>query len=311
VKKFKQKIGRSVLFQKLISSFLYNELLTFLKWNRFRPLNSNPHGHFYSPVVSRVEIDQLEKQIWKDQHVSSITGIELNIDKQLILVDEFSRYYSDLPFSPTKGDKTRYYYENVSYSYTDAIMLYSFIRHFKPKRIIEVGSGFSSALMLDTRELFDMDIDLTFIEPYPRSLKSLLRDNDKKNCKILESKVQNINVETFSFLEANDILFIDSSHVAKTGSDVNYEVFKILPALNSGVLVHFHDIFYPFEYPKEWVYGGKNWNESYLLHAFLSYNYQFEILLFSDFIHKHHKSAFGMMPLTYKNTGGSLWMRKK
>ena len=129
--------------------------------------------------------------------------------------------------------------------------------------------------------------------------------------KIYDKKVQSVPLQKFKDLNENDILFIDSSHVSKTGSDVNFEIFNILTNLNSGVIIHFHDVFYPFEYPKEWVLAGRNWNENYLLRAFLSYNNSFEILHFSQFIHYHHKEAFQSMPLTYKNTGGNLWIRKK
>ena len=92
---------------------------------------------------------------------------------------------------------------------------------------------------------------------------------------------------------------------------MNYILFDILPVLKSGVLIHFHDIFYPFEYPKEWVLSGRNWNEDYFLKAFLMYNNKFEIRLFSDYMHKHHKEAFIDMPLSYKNPGGNLWIEKK
>jgi hypothetical protein len=205
----------------------------------------------------------------------------------------------------------RYYFNNGSYEYTDAIILYSFIRHFKPKKIIEIGSGFSSAVMLDTNDIFNLKIKFSFIEPYPKLLYSLMRQNDINNCNIYDKKVQSVALEKFKDLNENDILFIDSSHVSKTGSDVNFEIFNILTTLNSGVLIHFHDVFYPFEYPKEWVLEGRNWNEDYLLRAFLSYNNSFEILHFSHFIHRHHKKAFQKMPLTYKNTGGNIWIRKK
>jgi hypothetical protein len=185
------------------------------------------------------------------------------------------------------------------------------IRHFKPKRIIEVGSGFSSAVMMDTRDLFVPGIDLTFVEPYPGSLYGRFKENDEKNCKVLVSKVQLVPLEEFRKLQSGDILFIDSSHVSKTGSDVNHEIFRILPALNSGVIIHFHDVFYPFEYPKQWVYEGKNWNEDYILRAFLSYNTSFEILLFSHYMHLHYPECFDAMPMTKKNTGGNIWLRKK
>ena len=235
----------------------------------------------------------------------------MNYENQISLLKEFEKYYKDLPFDDKKSDNKRYHFNNGMYDYTDAIMLYSFIRHFSPKNIIEIGSGFSSAVMLDTKEIFNMETALIFVEPYPELLYSLFKEKDNKNNKVLDTKVQHVPIEEFKKLNKNDILFIDSSHVSKTGSDVNYELFKILPNLNSGVIIHIHDIFYPFEYPKSWVEEGRNWNENYLLRAFLSFNDSFEILLFSDYMHKHYKEAFKNMPLTYKNTGGNLWLIKK
>lgn len=216
-----------------------------------------------------------------------------------------------MPFEYESSPEKRYCFNNITFEYTDAIILYSFIRHFKPKNIIEIGSGFSSAVMLDTKDIFNMHTNHTFIEPYPTTLNRLLSQNDKAECTIFETKVQHVPLDEFKKLQKNDILFIDSSHVSKTGSDVNFELFKILPNLNSGVIIHFHDVFYPFEYPKEWVVQGRNWNEGYILRAFLSYNNEFEILLFSDYLHKHFKEAFRNMPLTYKNTGGNLWLVRK
>ena len=166
--------------------------------------------------------------------------------------------------------------------------------------------------MLDTDELFfDRSIQFTFIEPQPQLLRSLLTEEDLTRVAILETKVQEVDLDRFSELKANDILFVDSSHVSKVGSDVNHIFFKILPALQSGVFVHFHDVFYPFEYPLEWVYEGRAWNETYLMRAFLQYNNQFEIQLFNTFIDWFHKEKyFRDMPLVQKNTGGSIWLKK-
>ena len=118
-------------------------------------------------------------------------------------------------------------------------------------------------------------------------------------------------MDVFEKLNAGDILFVDSTDVSKTGSDVNYIMFEIIPILKSGVLIHFHDVFCPFEYPKEWVFQGRNWNEDYILKAFLMYNDRFEIKLFSEYLHKHHGDVFEAMPLFYKNHGGNLWIEKK
>ena len=278
----------------------------------FKKNSCYPAGHYYSPIISVDNIKKREFEIWSKVGTDGITGIDLQTEKQIKLVKSFTKYYDEIPFSSEKQTKNRYYFENGFYSYTDGIMLYSMMRHSQPKRIIEIGSGFSSAVMLDTNELFfGNQIELTFIEPYPERLRSLINDNDKKTATMIESDVQLISLVNFEKLEAGDILFIDSTHVVKTGSDVNYILFEILPSLRSGVLIHFHDVFYPFEYPKEWVFMGRNWNEDYFLKAFLMYNNRFEIKLFSDYLHRNHKDVFKDMPLTYKNFGGNLWLEKK
>jgi predicted O-methyltransferase YrrM len=272
----------------------------------------HPNGHFYSPVISIEDIKNRESDIWKNTEIDGIQGVDLRTDEQIQLVHEFANYYEEMPFKADKQAEIRYQFENDYYCYTDGIILYSFIRHFKPKRIIEIGSGYSSAVMLDTNELFfDNKIELLFIDPYPERLNSLMTEVDKRQVKVIESDVQLVSLAVFEKLEAGDILFIDSTHVSKTGSDVNYILFEILPKLRKGVLIHFHDVFYPFEYPREWVFSGINWNEDYILKAFLMYNDKFEIKLFSEYLHKHHKASFKHLPLSYKNTGGNLWIQKK
>ncbi|HNT19444.1 MAG TPA: class I SAM-dependent methyltransferase [Saprospiraceae bacterium] len=269
-------------------------------------------GHYYSPIVNMDDIKRNEIQIWKNKSVEVIPGINLDSEEQLLLLNEFGKYYQGIPFSAIKQKNRRYYFENDLFSYTDGIMLYSFIRHFKPRRLIEAGSGFTSALFLDVNSIyFEKSIKLSFIEPYPERLYSLISEEDKKNTEIIVDGIQSVDESYFEQLKENDILFIDGSHISKTGSDVNFVLFEILPKLHSGVLIHFHDIFYPFEYPKEWVYGGFNWNEIYLIHAFLMNNAEYKIKLFAHYLHTHHPEAFREMPLCYKNSGGSLWLQKK
>jgi len=273
---------------------------------------AHPNGHFYSPIISIEDIKKKEAEIWKNVEIDGVLGINLRTEEQIKLVTQFTQYYNEIPFKTEKQTNIRYQFENEYYSYTDGIILYSIIRHYKPKKIIEIGSGYSSAVMLDTNEFFFKNqIDLTFIDPYSERLFSILKQEDKQKIKVNETDVQLISLDVFKKLESGDILFVDSTHVTKTGSDVNYILFEILPILNSGVLIHFHDIFYPFEYPKEWVFRGFNWNEDYILKAFLMYNDKFEIKLFSEYLHKHHKEVFVDMPLTYLNTGGNLWIEKK
>ena len=288
----------------------------FTKIHKYRKEEQNkqccyfPYGHFYSPIIDINEIRDRQDEIWSKSEKDEIAGINLELENQIQLVKHLSTFYPEIPFRSGKQSGIRYYFENDQYSYSDAIILYSMIRYFQPKKIIEVGSGFSSAIMLDVNERFFHNfIDLTFVEPYTERLESLLKVGDQ--CNIVREKVQSVPLDAFQNLCKNDILFIDSTHVAKTGSDVNYLLFEILPTLKKGVLIHFHDIFYPFEYPQDWVFEGRNWNECYLLKAFLMYNECFNICLFSHYLHTHHKDAFADMPLTYLNPGGNLWLQKK
>ncbi len=277
------------------------------EWKKYSRV---PPGHYYSPIVNIPQIKEKEDVLW-EKKVDQIKGIQFNDEAQLQLLKNLSHYYQELPFTELQTNGLRYYFNNTFYSYTDAIVLYAMIRHYKPKNIIELGSGFSSAVMMDVNEIFfNNAINLTFIEPYPKRLNSLLKEEDNKKHKIIVQDAQKIDIEVFKVLEKGDILFIDSTHVAKTGSDVNYILFSILPSLKEGVLIHFHDIFFPFEYPKKWVYQGNNWNEIYFLQSFLMYNDTFKIKLFSHYMHLFYKEAFNTMPLTYKNTGGNLWLEK-
>ena len=175
-----------------------------------------------------------------------------------------------------------------------------------------MGCGNSSCVILDTNELFfSNSIKFIFIDPYPQLLKSLLKAGDGEKIDIIPNRLQDVPLVVFKELKENDILFIDSTHVSKTGSDVNYLFFEILPSLKKGVLIHFHDISYPFEYPEEWIKEGRSWNENYMMRCFLAYNKSFEIVLFNTYLQTFHREWFEKnMPLCLKNPGGSLWIRK-
>ncbi len=281
------------------------------KCHKYQDFMRYPAGHFYSPIVHTEEIKLRAAEIWPSAFPLTIQGVDLHTEYQKELLECFSTFYKEIPFPDQKSPNLRYYYQNPAFSYSDGILLYSFIRYFCPTKIIEVGSGYSSALILDSLELLNRkNVDITFIEPYPAKLDSLLTANDRHHVKIFEKKLEQIESSYFQTLYENDILFIDGTHVAKTGSDVNYLLFDILPILNKGVIIHFHDIFYPFEYPKNWVYEGRSWNEVYFLRSFLMYNNDFKVMFFSDYIHQKYPNCFAEMPDCYKNSGGSFWMRK-
>jgi predicted O-methyltransferase YrrM len=271
-----------------------------------------PPGHFYSPVPDLDELQEIEEETIGGPSIE-IPGMDLDDQEQLELLKRFSAFYREMPFKAKKKEGLRYYFENPAYSYSDAIMLHCMIRHLKPKRIIEVGSGFSSCMILDTNELFfSGSISTTFIEPYPELLMSLLRDTDAERVSTIPSRLQDVDLSEFDVLEENDILFIDSTHVSKFDSDVNRIFFEVLPRLSSGVHVHFHDIFFPFEYPKEWLLEGRAWNEAYILKAFLQYNQAFSPVLMNTYMTEFHESFFREnMPLCLKNTGASIWLKRK
>lgn len=277
-----------------------------------------PPGHFYSPIPDFHEIDSNSERIF-DRSRIDISAININEDAQLQLAKSFSALYAEMPFPDSKLDKWRYFLDNPYFSYGDGITLYAFLRHFNPKKIIEVGSGFSSSAMLDINDLFlHKKVEFTFIEPFPDRLFSLLSEEDKKKVRVEIKPVQEVESSIFNSLGANDILFIDSSHVAKINSDVLHILFHILPQLKKGVIIHFHDILWPFEYPRNWLEGGRAWNEAYILRAFLQYNPAFEILYFNSYMALHHADFFeknmcGILKTpSSKVTPGntSLWIRK-
>jgi Methyltransferase domain len=270
-----------------------------------------PPGHFASPIPSLEEVRRDEAKIFAAPG-REVPGIELHEEAQLQLLERFVPFYREMPFQAQKTPGLRYHFENPAYSYSDAILLHCMIRHLKPRRIIEVGSGFSSCMTLDTNALFfGGAIETTFIEPYPALLHFLLGNDVEARSKIIPARLQDVDPALFETLKANDILFIDSTHVGKINSDVNRLFFDILPRLAPGVHVHLHDIFFPFEYPKAWIYEGRAWNEAYMLRAFLQYNAQFRVVLMNTFMEQFHADFFrAHLPLCLKNPGGSIWLCK-
>jgi predicted O-methyltransferase YrrM len=308
------KKAKALLVQIPIVSYVYRPLklsYVLLKTDSFRFLDYHPPGHYHSPIPDFKQISAGSRESGV-QSARECLDIDLREEAQLTLLKDFSRYYADLPFSDKPGEATRYYYQNIWFSYGEAIILYSVMRHSEPRRVIEIGSGFSSAAMLDVNDRFLRDtVHFTFIDPHPDRLLGLLTPRDKEKHVILHKQVQDVPLETFERLSANDILFIDSSHVVKIGSAVNHIMFNILPRLRPGVIVHFHDIFWPFEYPREWFSEGRAWNEAYFLRAFLQYNKAFEITYFNSFMAEHHVDLLRKrMPLCTKEPGSSLWLRK-
>jgi hypothetical protein len=278
---------------------------------RNRYLRFAPPGHYYSPIPDATYVATHRARIF-NRTVEAIPGIDLRTEAQLGLVKQLAPYCAQLPFPEQPSVGSRYYFDNQFFCYGDALVLYGMLRHLRPQRVIEVGSGFSSAVMLDTNDRFlARNVEFTFIEPYPDRLNDLLSDEDRSAHRIIASPVQDVSPAVFQTLRANDILFIDSSHVGKVGSDVVYLMNEIVPTLRPGVYVHIHDLMWPFEYPEDWILGGRAWNEAYLVRAFLQFNHAFEIVCFNSYLGEHYADVMAAaIPRFMNNSGGSFWIRR-
>ncbi|WP_276354262.1 class I SAM-dependent methyltransferase [Cohnella caldifontis] len=264
-------------------------------------------GHFHSPIPSLPDILSRKSQIFQSEPP---LGIPLYENEQVELFTALKTYWNQTPFPAQKSEDHRYYYDNHFFQFWDANVMHSMIRHLKPGKIVEVGCGYSSAAILDTTEKhFGGSIDCTFIEPYPDRFLSLIKlTNDYK---LIPSIVQEVPLHLFEELSEHEILSFDTSHISKIGSDVNHFIFEILPRLQKGVVVHIHDVLYPFEYPISWIQDYTYWNEAYLLRAFLQNNACYKIKLWPDYLSIRLPELFDNgTPQGLGNYKGSLWIEK-
>jgi hypothetical protein len=222
-------------------------------------------------------------------------------------------HYPEQPFPEQPSSDLHYYYANPNFPLADALALLTFMVQLRPGRFIEVGSGYSSCAAIDINERYlERRVAFTFIDPHPELALELLGAGSDYAPQFLRSRLQDIPTERFAELEDNDILFIDSSHVGKTGSDVLDYLFRVIPNLKPGVVIHIHDIFYPFEYPRAWIEGeNRSWNEAYIIRAYLHNNSSIRVLYWSDWFYKCRRSLVeSRMPLCVTHRGGSLWIQK-
>jgi hypothetical protein len=271
--------------------------------------------HFYQPIP---DIPELERRNAWDR-INNIRGIKFEPENNIKFIKQLAQNYADecnWPNEPTR-DVMQFYLHNGSFSYGCATPLHCIIRYYKPKRIVEIGSGNSSKVIAAAIELNILDnhqTNYTIIDPY----SNLDQKNFPKSTNIKRKPVELMDLTFFESLEENDILFIDSSHISKIGSDVNFEILEILPLLKKGVFIHFHDIPIPFEYPKIYATNPSFrmfWTESYLLQAFLICNNDFQIILPMSYLQRYYledlKEAF---PHSLKTDfgwfSGSFWIKR-
>ncbi len=286
---------------------LRRHLQTLLAVGRDRHLVWVPPGHFYSPLPSRA--DQARAQVVATRQ-TDLAGVDLRPASQVALLEELAAVVGDLRLTTDPGPH-RYGFDNPFYSWGDGLTYAGMLMLHRPRRVVEVGCGWSSALLLDVDELhLDGGTEITFVEPFPEVLEGLARPGDLEG-RLLRTPVQEVPAEVFGALDDGDVLFIDSTHVTKAGSDVNHLVFEVLPSLRPGVLVHVHDVFYPFEYPPAWLEEGRAWNEAYLLRAFLQYNSAWQVELMTSWVARGHAGWLREhLPDYLRNPGGSLWLRR-
>ena len=270
----------------------------------------NPAGHFYSPVV---DPDQVGPYVARARAagLEALAGIDFPLDAMAAFWRANLGHIQAAPFSDTDDGVHRYCYEGGPYNGGDGIVLWTMIHQFRPRRIIEIGSGYSSACMLDTAEYLQLaDFHLTCIEPNPERLFSILRPADAVRMTIHRCGVQEIDLSVFDALERGDILFIDSSHVLKTGSDVHFELFHILPRLKPGVVVHFHDCRYPLEYTDRQIFvKNYSWNEVYGVRALLMYSTRFRVIFYGSLFAERFAELARVSAPFRRNPGSALWVQ--
>jgi predicted O-methyltransferase YrrM len=264
-----------------------------------------PPGHFYSPIF-------LPGDSFRRTPAPSELEIPMRAEKQLELLRAIVPLGMKFPSSPNTSNF--FYSDNDQYGDGDAFIFSGMIKYLKPSKVIEIGSGYSTAVLIDTVLQSGLTTSIIAIDPFPQRLEGLLANKEfdlrsKISIEVIPKPVQEVDVHLYSRLNKGDILFIDSSHVSKTGSDVNFELFEIFPLLKSGVWVHIHDMFWPFEYPEGWIQEGRSWNENYIVRAYLTENTKISVRLFQQYLFQEHNSSWKMVSEKgIGNPGGGLWL---
>jgi hypothetical protein len=269
-------------------------------------------NHFFFPIP---DSEALIDGLWEKE--SELVGINMHPKKQLQLLTEvFPKYRQETVFPKTAtGQPAEFFLDNESFGAVDAEVLHMMIRHFKPRRIIEIGSGYSTLVSAKActlnKQKDNVTSELLAIEPYPNET---LKHGFPGLTELIQKPLEKIDLSLFSGLGKNDLLFIDSTHVLKIGGDVKYLYLEVLPRVAGGVLVHSHDIFFPLEYPKHWIKENHwFWTEQYLLQAFLAFNREFEVLWASQYMNRRYPKQLAQTFPSYKKEvcPASLWLKRK
>jgi hypothetical protein len=275
--------------------------------------------HFYLPIPD--DTDNLD-QFWNVQ--SEMVGVDCNMPLAFEVMEKICpQYLSEFrTMFPLEGpvEPPGFYLINGGYMAVDAHVYYSLIRHFKPRRIVEIGNGNSTLLAVSAcnknAEECGWRATVSSIDPYPWDL---FKQGYQGLDELISKRVQDVPTSYFEQLTSGDMLFIDSSHVIRSGNDVYYEYLEVLPRLKPGVLVHVHDISLPRPYPKVYFDNHLYWNEQYLLQAFLAFNHRFEVVWPGNYMMIHYPERmlavfpeFRRMRQDYpQSEPTAFWMRVK
>jgi predicted O-methyltransferase YrrM len=251
-----------------------------------------PPGHFYSPIPDRDKLSRepMRSRVWPARPHSN-PAIDWHGGAQLELCAEVFAKQAPMRFAAdATGDPREYFVRNQQYQALDGWILQAMLRHLRPARMIEIGSGYSSLLAARVnREFLDGQMVLTCIDPQP---PPFLTEGVPGISSVRVEEVQDTPLELFEDLRAGDVLFMDTSHTVKTGGEVPWIFSRIIPQINPGVAVHIHDIFLPGDYPEEWVLEqGRGWNEIYLVEAFLTCNSAFEVVFGAQWMIQNQSDA--------------------
>jgi hypothetical protein len=269
-----------------------------------------PPGHPYSPIPSPEDVERALARA--DAAPRALPGIDLRQTEQFRLLGDLLPLYGDLRLEDAEPGR-RFRLDNDYFTGADAVYCALLLRRLRPRRVVEVGCGHSTALALDIDERFlGSATRFLFVEPDACRLRSLVPERELEG-RLVEGNVQDVPLERFEELAAGDVLLVDSSHVLKAGSDVQHLIDEVFPRLAVDVRVHVHDVFYPFEYPRSWLATGCAVNEAYAVRALLQSSRAFEIELFAGFVERFHGDWLARhMPVTLSATypTGGIWLRR-
>lgn len=270
-------------------------------------------NHFYEPIP---DLRVLPEEVFERD--SELVGVDMRERQQLELLariealrDEYARFDEHRP----AGGSSRYFQHNLMFERVDAEVLHALIRMHKPRRMIEIGAGFSTLIAAEAIRLNERDdpgrrCELISVDPYPHET---LRDRPDLT-RLAEVGVEELPLDFFSDLGGGDIVFIDSTHVVKIASDAQYELLELLPRVAPGVLVHIHDVYFPREYPRGFVMDWHMfWNEQYVVQAFLAFNSSFAVRWSSSWMAHRHPAAIREAFPSFGRGGiwpSSLWIER-